>query len=223
MYQMLLGLQECHRYRILHRFFFRLSFNFQRPQASEPPHQSRRGVKTGRFRSGSCLWNPCEEVGLRSKFYVDTPAKSWLSGTGRPIFCSETATTTPAWTCGAVAASSLVGCALHRWRIELYNSTPLFPGQNESDEREVIFKKLGSPNLANMPKLNTYPEWNASMQNVYKPRPLSELVPRMDSNALDLLSVGWWCGGRWLMVAFFDVWSGAKNRLPAGTGPSLFQ
>lgn len=53
----------------------------------------------------------------------------------------------------------------------------------------MIFKKLGSPNLANMPKLNTYPEWNASMQNVYKPRPLSELVPRMDSNALDLLSV----------------------------------
>ena len=194
MYQMLLGLQECHRYRILHRFFFRPSFNFQRPQASEPPHQSRRGVKTGRFRSGSCLWNPCEEVGLRSKFYVDTPAKSWLSGTVRLIFCSETATTTPAWTCGAAAASSLVGCALHRWRIELYNSTPLFPGQNESDEREVIFKKLGSPNLANMPKLNTYPEWNASMQNVYKPRPLSELVPRMDNNALDLLSVGWGCG-----------------------------
>ena len=189
MYQMLLGLQECHRYRILHRFLFAFPFDFQRSQTSEPPYQSWRWVKTGRFRFGSCLWNSCEKVRLRSKFYVDTPAKSWLSGTVPPIFCSETATTTPAWTCGAAGASSLVGCALCRWRIELYNSTPLFPGQNESDEREVIFKKLGSPNLANMPKLNTYPEWNASMQNVYKPRPLSELVPRMDSNALDLLSV----------------------------------
>lgn len=75
--------------------------------------------------------------------------------------------------------------------LELYNNTPLFPGQNDADEREVIFKKLGSPNtnpLTSMPKLASYPEWNANGP-VYPGRPLSELVPRMDNQALDLLSV----------------------------------
>ena len=72
--------------------------------------------------------------------------------------------------------------------VELYNNTPLFPGQNEADERDIIFKKLGSPNLVNMPKLASYPEWNANI-SIYPGRPLKELVPRMDTNALDLLSV----------------------------------
>ena len=53
----------------------------------------------------------------------------------------------------------------------------------------MIFKKLGTPTLATMPKLNSYPEWNANYP-MYPGRPLNELVPRMDGNALDLLSVG---------------------------------
>ena len=75
--------------------------------------------------------------------------------------------------------------------VELYNNTPLFPGQNDADEREVIFKKMGSPNtnpLTNMPKLASYPEWNAN-NPIHPGRPLNELVPRMDNQALDLLSV----------------------------------
>ena len=78
------------------------------------------------------------------------------------------------------------------FNLELYNNTPLFPGQNDADEREVIFKKMGSPNtnpLTSMPKLASYPEWNANSP-MYPGRPLNELVPRMDNQALDLLSVG---------------------------------
>ena len=72
--------------------------------------------------------------------------------------------------------------------LELYNNSPLFPGQNEADERDVIFKKLGTPTLLTMPKLNTYPEWNPQYP-MYPGRPLRELVPRMDSQAIDLLGV----------------------------------
>lgn len=39
-----------------------------------------------------------------------------------------------------------------------------------------------------MPKLTTYPEWNANIPN-YPGHPLKELVPRMDNDALDLLGV----------------------------------
>lgn len=91
--------------------------------------------------------------------------------------------------CGVVVVFLLVRRRLIEWSwIELYNSTPLFPGQNEADERDIIFRKLGSPNLSNMPKLTTYPEWNANIPN-YPGHPLKELVPRMDNDALDLLGV----------------------------------
>lgn len=91
-----------------------------------------------------------------------------------------------------MAASSPALLPIRFSPIELYNNTPLFPGQNEADEREVIFKKLGTPTLATMPRLNTYPEWNGNTP-MYPPKPFNQLVPRMDPLALDLLSV--WIAG----------------------------
>lgn len=89
------------------------------------------------------------------------------------------------WSCGCIFA----GCpSNYSLAVELYNSTPLFPGQNEADERDVIFKKLGTPTLATMPRLSTYPEWNGNTP-MYPPKPFNQLVPRMDPLALDLLSV----------------------------------
>ena len=66
------------------------------------------------------------------------------------------------WSCGCIFAGMVMREELFQ---ELYNSTPLFPGQNEADERDVIFKKLGTPTLATMPKLASYPEWNASIED----------------------------------------------------------
>ena len=90
------------------------------------------------------------------------------------------------WSCGCIFAGIPSLCYLC---LEMFNGSPLFPGQDEEDERDVIFKKLGTPTLETMPKLNTYPKWNPE-QVVYPPIALKELVPRMDNKALDLLSVG---------------------------------
>ena len=158
MYQMLLGLQECHRYRILHRDLKPQNLLINRDGE----------LKLGDF-------GLARASGIPVKKYTSEVVTLWYRSPDILLGNRDYNTSVDMWSCGCIFA-------------ELYNSTPLFPGQNESDEREVIFKKLGSPNLSNMPKLNTYPEWNASMQNKYRPRPLSELVPRMDSNALDLLS-----------------------------------
>ena len=73
----------------------------------------------------------------------------------------------------------------------MYTGTPLFPGQNEADERDIIFKKLGTPTPSTMPKLHTYPEWNANYPQ-YPGYRLNDLVPRMDAQALDLLGVSEW-------------------------------
>ena len=69
-----------------------------------------------------------------------------------------------------------------------HKSATLDAKEIPADERDIIFRKLGSPNLSNMPKLTTYPEWNANIPN-YPGHPLKELVPRMDNDALDLLGV----------------------------------
>lgn len=90
------------------------------------------------------------------------------------------------WSCGCIFA----GVPFIRYLcLEMFNGSPLFPGQDEEDERDVIFKKLGTPTLATMPKLNTYPEWNCNTP-MYPAKPFNTLVPRMDPLALDLLSVG---------------------------------
>ncbi len=70
----------------------------------------------------------------------------------------------------------------------MFNGTPLFPGQNEEDELDQIFKKLGTPTVEEMPQLLFYPKWNPN-QEVYPAGSLHDLVPRMDPIALDLLSV----------------------------------
>lgn len=70
----------------------------------------------------------------------------------------------------------------------MFNGTPLFPGQNEEDELDLIFKRLGTPTIEEMPKLQSYPKWNPN-QEIYPKCSLQELVPRMDPLALDLLSV----------------------------------
>ena len=84
------------------------------------------------------------------------------------------------WSCGCIFA----GIASHS-----HLTDRALQQQNEADEREVIFKKLGTPTLATMPRLNTYPEWNGNTP-MYPPKPFNQLVPRMDPLALDLLSVG---------------------------------
>ena len=71
----------------------------------------------------------------------------------------------------------------------MFNGTPLCPGQNEEDELDQIFKKLGTPTVEEMPQLHSYPKWNPN-QEVYPAGSLHDLVPRMDPIALDLLSVG---------------------------------
>ena len=70
----------------------------------------------------------------------------------------------------------------------MFNGTPLFPGQNEEDELDQIFKKLGTPTVEEMPQLRSYAKWNPKVV-VYPGGALRDLVPWMDPIALDLLSV----------------------------------
>ncbi|KAK8793055.1 hypothetical protein WA538_002566 [Blastocystis sp. DL] len=157
MYQLLMGLHECHRFRILHRDLKPQNLLINRDGE----------LKLGDF-------GLARASGIPVKKYTSEVVTLWYRSPDILLGNRDYNTSVDMWSCGCIFA-------------ELYNSTPLFPGQNEADERDVIFKKLGTPTLATMPKLNSYPEWNANYP-MYPGRPLNELVPRMDGNALDLLS-----------------------------------
>ena len=81
-----------------------------------------------------------------------------------------------------------VGCIF----AEMVNMRPLFPGQKEGDELKRIFKAVGTPNNQNWPGVEDLPQWKnwkGTEFDDYEGQPLSDLVPRLGKDGLDLLEV----------------------------------
>ena len=75
-----------------------------------------------------------------------------------------------------------VGCIF----AEMCNRKPLFPGDSEIDEIFRIFRILGTPNEEIWPDVNYLPDFKPSFPQ-WKKKPLSEAVPSLDANGIDLL------------------------------------
>ena len=75
-----------------------------------------------------------------------------------------------------------VGCIF----AEMCNRKPLFPGDSEIDEIFRIFRILGTPNEEIWPDVNYLPDFISSFPQ-WKKKPLSEAVPSLDANGIDLL------------------------------------
>lgn len=75
-----------------------------------------------------------------------------------------------------------VGCIF----AEMCNRKPLFPGDSEIDEIFRIFRILGTPNEEIWPDVNYLPDFKSSFPQ-WKKKPLSEAVPSLDANGIDLL------------------------------------
>lgn len=69
----------------------------------------------------------------------------------------------------------------------MYNGCPLFPGQNDKNQLDTIFQKLGTPTIEQWPQSRQL-DWNPNTPN-YPPQKLEDIVPRMSPEAIDLLSV----------------------------------
>mmetsp|Transcript_3781 Transcript_3781/g.7005 ORF Transcript_3781/g.7005 Transcript_3781/m.7005 type:complete len:179 (+) Transcript_3781:409-945(+) len=76
-----------------------------------------------------------------------------------------------------------VGCIF----AEMANGKPLFPGQADNDQLWRIFQILGSPSPKTWPGIVDLPEYKSNLGN-FKPKPWSEVCPRLDKLGLDLLS-----------------------------------
>jgi non-specific serine/threonine protein kinase len=69
----------------------------------------------------------------------------------------------------------------------MYTGRPLFPGKNNEDQLNKIFKYLGTPTEASWPGLTEYSEYKRDWV-VYPAQNLRTLLPMMDPMAIDLLS-----------------------------------
>eukprot|EP00744_Colponema_vietnamica_P020011 GILI01028384.1.p1 GENE.GILI01028384.1~~GILI01028384.1.p1 ORF type:complete len:394 (-),score=48.35 GILI01028384.1:95-1108(-) len=76
-----------------------------------------------------------------------------------------------------------LGCIM----AELATHRPLFPGDSEIDQLFRIFRNLGTPTEASWCGVTDLPDFGSSFPN-WRRKPLSELVPTIDAQGIDLLT-----------------------------------
>jgi cyclin-dependent kinase len=70
---------------------------------------------------------------------------------------------------------------------EMHNGRPLFPGANNADQLEQIFKAMGTPTPASYPEVAALPDYKPEKYRVWeKPESLEALMPGLSPEGLDL-------------------------------------
>ncbi|CAH2221016.1 cyclin-dependent kinase 18 [Pelobates cultripes] len=77
-----------------------------------------------------------------------------------------------------------VGCILY----EMATGRPMFPGSTVKEELHLIFRLLGTPTEETWPEISANKEFKAYCFPQYRPQPLKNHTPRLDSEGIDLLS-----------------------------------
>ncbi|XP_051864959.1 cyclin-dependent kinase 16-like isoform X7 [Pristis pectinata] len=77
-----------------------------------------------------------------------------------------------------------VGCIFY----EMATGRPLFPGSTVEEELHFIFRVLGTPTEATWPGILANEDFRSYNYPKYRPEPLVNHAPRLDSEGLDLLS-----------------------------------
>jgi cyclin-dependent kinase len=72
---------------------------------------------------------------------------------------------------------------------EMANGRPLVAGTSEADQLDKIFRLLGTPTVLEYPGIVELPEYTSELPSYPPPRNgIGSLVPRLDSQGVDLLS-----------------------------------
>ncbi len=72
---------------------------------------------------------------------------------------------------------------------EMHSGRPLFPGANDADQLDLIFRALGTPDAAAIPLLAALPEYKPAAYKAYaRPESLAHLVPGLSPEGVDLFS-----------------------------------
>ena len=159
LYQLLMGVAYCHHHRVLHRDL-------------KPPNLliNREGqLKLADF-------GLARAFGIPVRSYTHEVVTLWYRAPDVLMGSRRYSTPVDIWSVGCIFA-------------EMANGRPLIAGTSEGDQLEKIFRLLGTPSLADYPGIVDLPEYHSNLPR-YPPPPngIAELVPSLDSTAVDLLS-----------------------------------
>ncbi|EFJ44520.1 hypothetical protein VOLCADRAFT_64667 [Volvox carteri f. nagariensis] len=157
-YQMLSGLEYCHRRRILHR-------DLKPQNLLIDLHRGNR-LKIADFGLSRAFGLPVRLLSPEVVTLWYRPPELLLGGKvyGTPV---------DIWS---------VACVV----LELSNRWPLFPGSTEIDTLLKIFEKLGTPDVSAWPGLADLPHWRPALPR-FRARPWEEIAPRLDLQGRDLM------------------------------------
>lgn len=76
-----------------------------------------------------------------------------------------------------------IGCIF----AEMVTGKPLFPGQNDEDQLDKIFRLLGTPTVHSWPDILKLPEYKENFQD-HKGDNITQIVPKLDEIGVELLT-----------------------------------
>uniref|UniRef100_H2TJ87 cyclin-dependent kinase n=1 Tax=Takifugu rubripes TaxID=31033 RepID=H2TJ87_TAKRU len=157
LFQILRGLSYCHKRKVLHRDL--------KPQ--NLLINERGELKLADFGLARAKSVP-------TKTYSNEVVTLWYRPPDVLLGSSEYSTQIDMWG---------VGCIFY----EMAAGRPLFPGSTVEDELHLIFRLLGTPTEGNWPGISSIEEFKSYNFPKYKPQPIINHAPRVDSEGLELL------------------------------------
>ncbi|KAF4070714.1 hypothetical protein AMELA_G00288560 [Ameiurus melas] len=157
LFQLLRGLAYCHRRKVLHRDL--------KPQ--NLLINDRGELKLADFGLARAKSVP-------TKTYSNEVVTLWYRPPDVLLGSTEYSTPIDMWG---------VGCIFY----EMITGRPLFPGSTVEDELHLIFRILGTPTEDSWPEVSTSEEFRNYNFPRYRPEPLVNHAPRIDSDGNDLI------------------------------------
>ncbi|KAI9366223.1 serine/threonine-protein kinase pef1 [Pilaira anomala] len=156
MYQLLKGIAYCHENRVLHRDL--------KPQNLLINQHNQ--LKLGDF-------GLARAFGIPVNTFSNEVVTLWYRAPDVLLGSRMYSTSIDIWSAGCIMA-------------EMYTGRPLFPGTNNEDQLQKIFRLLGTPNEQTWPNITQFPEYKQP-QVIYPIQHISQILTNIDSCGLDLL------------------------------------
>ncbi|NXF18005.1 CDK17 kinase, partial [Rhodinocichla rosea] len=158
LYQILRGLAYCHRRKVLHR-----DLKPQNLLINEKGELKLADFGLARAKS------------VPTKTYSNEVVTLWYRPPDVLLGSSEYSTQIDMWG---------VGCIF----FEMASGRPLFPGSTVEDELHLIFRLLGTPCQETWPGISSSDEFRNYNFPKYKPQPLINHAPRLDTEGIELIA-----------------------------------
>lgn len=158
-YQLVKGIHYCHTQRVLHRDL--------KPQNLLINHEQE--LKLADF-------GLARAFGIPVRNYTHEVVTLWYRSPDVLLGSRQYGTAVDIWSVGCIFA-------------EMATGSPLFPGQNDSDQLCKIFELLGTPDMDSWPGITELPDYHKYAKRMphFSGKRLEMIIPNLGADGLDLL------------------------------------